>query len=824
MNSGEKAKPPATFEERNPFDISRRSGPEVAAEIAKRMAAWKQARARTTRPSTAPVVSSSGETKLPPIAVPVQPARMPKSTTPAPQQAAAARDGKRPAASVPYFASSAARRAMPPAPSLKQSATEPPLPPKIAEHAEEPVVAAAAPQQDSPRLDLTDTGVAAQSETPTAAASIEAAPAKMDATPADVQPDLVEPAPVETPEPVAGEPDDAERRRAEARAIKARWIAARDLDALIEAPAAGASATEARNAGEADDRSALPPAPAPDRDVAPPVEETEEVPGNSSQDEAPAPAAMSGPAATVEEDAPKVAAATPAPVEAPQEVEPVIDLPMADVSAAGRDDAPDPLPLDLAALDEMAGRKEPTFDVPLARAMPDDTSRPLESAAAREDLADQSQAPSTFEAGAAPQRDTSGDDPSIAALDDVAGRREPTFDTPVQRAQTTAPTQAPAAGEPKRAPAVASEAPRIEIAALDEAAGRKEPTLDEPARPAKPAAAQAAAPRITLRPIETRIEARRVETLRADPQLAARRPIFPRIEPEDWPVPPAVAAQNGRARRGAGWAIGLGSVLLIAGITAPAAIWQQGRQAQDEAALVTPLPQQQQAAAPAVVAPAPTTLPPATLPEAPEPAAGPTVAAQEPATPAPASQAPASQAPAEPKAESPQASKPAAEQSVAEQILAKPKPATTLSAIGDGEAVNDAPVVAPPSPTVSLASKPVSTGTTSPMVARPFIPEKGNGHFLRAPTTGATSVPVAGAPVQAAGVGVKPSLMVKLKPKAAATASSSRVISKPKPVARKPKPFFQQSPDQMFETLVKTLSQGKPVNPNTKPEPPTTRR
>jgi hypothetical protein len=56
MSSGEKAKPPATFEERNPFDISRRSGPEVAAEIAKRMAAWKQARART---SPAPTTSQS---------------------------------------------------------------------------------------------------------------------------------------------------------------------------------------------------------------------------------------------------------------------------------------------------------------------------------------------------------------------------------------------------------------------------------------------------------------------------------------------------------------------------------------------------------------------------------------------------------------------------------------------------------------------------------------------------------------------------------------------------------------------------------------------
>ncbi|NJO38187.1 MAG: hypothetical protein HC871_11975, partial [Rhizobiales bacterium] len=81
MSSGEKTKLPATFEERNPFDISRRSGPEVAAEIAKRMVAWKQARART---SPAPATTQSGTTqsgtvpsadaKQPPIAAPVQPA------------------------------------------------------------------------------------------------------------------------------------------------------------------------------------------------------------------------------------------------------------------------------------------------------------------------------------------------------------------------------------------------------------------------------------------------------------------------------------------------------------------------------------------------------------------------------------------------------------------------------------------------------------------------------------------------------------------------------------------------------------------------------
>ena len=128
MSSGEKAKPPATFEERNPFDISRRSGPEVAAEIAKRMAAWKQARTRT---SPAPTTSQSGtnqsstipsgDAKLPPIAAPVQPARMPKAARGSqPAQTPTGSAGSA-ASRVPYFAVSATRRAMPPAPSPKQA-------------------------------------------------------------------------------------------------------------------------------------------------------------------------------------------------------------------------------------------------------------------------------------------------------------------------------------------------------------------------------------------------------------------------------------------------------------------------------------------------------------------------------------------------------------------------------------------------------------------------------------------------------------------------------------------------------------------------------
>ena len=109
------------------------------------------------------------------------------------------------------------------------------------------------------------------------------------------------------------------------------------------------------------------------------------------------------------------------------------------------------------------------------------------------------------------------------------------------------------------------------------------------------------------------------------------------------------------------------------------------------------------------------------------------------------------------------------------------------------------------------------------MIARPFVPEQGDGPFLRAPTTGAATVPVAGAPVQSAAVGVRPNLMGQLKPKATAVASTSKPAAS-KPVQRKPKPFFQQSPDQMFETLIETLSEGRPVNPNTKPTSPSSRR
>jgi hypothetical protein len=876
MSSGEKAKPPATFEERNPFDISRRSGPEVAAEIAKRMVAWKQARVRTSAaPTTIPggdAKSPSGAAKSPPIAAPVQPARMPKSAAPAPQPAptAATRSARSSTPGVPYFASaSATRRAMPPAPSLKQGSARPQAGDELAVRADEAAIpiAASVPEQASPRhdesrLDATDAvttpetllanapAVAAASieETPPKEIQPEEIPLGADDAPAAAPPELsipVEsPSVAETSEPTSVEPDDNERRRAEARAIKARWMAARDLDALIDTSGAGRAPAliDTSGAGRAPAVEAAMPA----------AIEAGSGEGPDPSDHEPERAATLEAAANIEEPAAEVASESAAAARVPADVpddatgrlEPTFDAPNARATPApvvDRDVARQESALDLAALDEIAGRREPTFEAPTAQAtaamamaahpeMPDAAREPATTAQdeAADDPRSRPAANAAAEPAALAHRDATDEGPSLAALYEVAGRKEPTFDKPIRREalEIEPPVHAAIRAREVETPMAAAsdvtpedtaaphQAPQLSIAALDEAAGRKEPTFDEPALPAdtKPAAAPTAAPRIALRPIETRIEARRVDTLRAEPQLSARRPIFPHIEPDEWDVPPVVAARASRARRGTGWAIGLGSVLLIAGITAPAAIWQQGRHVQDQVALVNPAPPQIQTPAPTATTTAqvPAQVQ-ATLPEAPQPET------PQPETP-PAAPAVTTQEPSGPTAPTSEAG-----QVAANPPPANPKPATTLGAVGDGGEVNEAPVVAPPSPTVNLASRTDAAAQSAPMVARPFVPEQSDGPFLQAPTTGATSVPVAGAPVQAAAVGVKPNLMGQLKPKAT-VAAAKPVASKPQPVARKPKPFLQQSPDQMFETLIETLSEGKPVNPRTKPAAPSNRR
>jgi hypothetical protein len=107
----------------------------------------------------------------------------------------------------------------------------------------------------------------------------------------------------------------------------------------------------------------------------------------------------------------------------------------------------------------------------------------------------------------------------------------------------------------------------------------------------------------------------------------------------------------------------------------------------------------------------------------------------------------------------------------------------------------------------------------SEMVAKPFVPESGSDHFLRAPTTGVATVPIDdGSGAHGASVVVRPTLMAQLKPKPAGAKpfKGASQISSPKPA--------DQSLDQMFQTLVDTLSEGKPVNSATKPLPPSNRK
>lgn len=751
MSSSEKAKTPASFEERNPFDISRNSGPEVAAEIAKRMAAWKTARARTY---AAPTTIPGPEAKQAPIAAPVQPARVPMASA---YHAAPARTSGAVTPSVPYFASaSATRRAMPAAPSLKQPSTD-----QAETVAADPAtpIAAPIPAQDLPReAALTDLAP------PLVPAPAEAAPIAAETPVADAEPvedspfGAVADAPSDRPEPNAtieasrvdvGQGEEEKRIRDEARAIRARWIAAHDFDAIAEAEAKAVAAPAVETATVADADSAFDQHETSDDVVADacagelasqPELQTDlvlETAGDAN--EAPAPvetgeeaASVSAPGQTADGKEPTLFAAPVAPETAARGSDEISELEARADHIAG---------ISTAALDEIAGRRDPTFDSP--------------EFVAHDEPVEQPRIPET-----APEAEVA--DISIAALDQLAGRKEPTFDRPARQIAPSNETESPSS---ERQQAV--ELPRLEAAPVDREIRINEPTAAVEPKPAAPIVV----PRIKVRPIETRIEARRIDTLRAEPELSAGRPILSRDKAEEWDLPPALAAKANRARRGTGWAIGLGSVLLIAGITAPAAIWQQGRQDQDRVAVVTPTPQVT-APAPAAAATVPTVAP-ATLPEAPQ---------VEVANAAPTPE------------------------------LADEDFATVLKKIGAGVEVEPAPVMTPPPPAETLASASPAAGGTF-MVARPFVPDTNDGPFLRAPS-GMTPVSPAGA---------KPGLIVQLKPRVTAVAAKP-AVSKAKPVARQPKPFFKQSPDQMFDTLIDTLSNGKPANPATKPQSPSTRR
>jgi hypothetical protein len=382
--------------------------------------------------------------------------------------------------------------------------------------------------------------------------------------------------------------------------------------------------------------------------------------------------------------------------------------------------------------------------------------------------------------------------------------------------------------------APAASARRLRIAA-------PAPLSIEPADPRPRAAPEG----IELPSIETRIEARRIATLRADPWIAGRRPIFPHIEPEDRIVPStAVAARARRQRRGTGWAIGLGALLLIVGITAPAAIWQ-GRQAdpgdQDQVAALAP-PSTSQAASPEASH------------KASEAASEVASQDQQGADPAPPASAPNPQQPATPpppakraeagEVQAPTSSSPPSEPRVGSVAPEGQKPDRTaeqaaLAPMRDSGELNKAPITPPPPPSsVAPAGKAVAKAEPSAEpdlafspVAHPFVPESAprptpfrpdpapGMAVASVPSNGGASVPLDGSPES---VILKPSLIGQLKPQGPAAAETARAA--PQRAAAKPRVAYPPTLDQMFQTLIDTLSSGQPVNSDSKPIPPSTRR
>jgi hypothetical protein len=542
----------------------------------------------------------------------------------------------------------------------------------------------------------------------------------------------------------------------------------------------------------------------------------------------------------------KAPATAVTPAEALQDVsgrkEPTFDAPPVEAKSAEpriqERKAPAPAATPTEALQGVSGRKEPTFDaspVEAKAAEPDSQEWPWTppAIAAALDEAHDNAAP----VAKAKQADAAVESPSslsIEALEAVSGRREPTLDVPVAKKKSKARKASPQ-------PAPQPEAPRA----------------TEPSQPKR---------RIELPTRQTRIEARRLDAMRADPQMAAHRPASQRSEPEAWEVMPPVpmSAQGGRHKTT--WAIGLGAVLLLIGLTAPAAFLRHtGEQTPSVTGAITPAPEES-AQGPA----AETARPPAQATNAAVPATAPSQRPKQ-AAEVPAAQPP--RAATEPQVADvpqptikPDTSDAAPEQDAPATPDTAPEQQAALGAVQDGGVLEEAPIAAPPSPeasrlgpTVNLASReaaePVTFGQprplASPMIARPYVPEAKPGQVLRVPTTGAATVPIDGATASApatlsaprasaaippaapagsvpgAPVGLKPTLIPVLKPQAsgspAAQAPALRAATgtapQPKAATRQGQSIFPTPFEQMLNTLADTLGEGQPPNPALRPPP-----
>jgi hypothetical protein len=785
MSSGETAKPPATFEERNPFDISKRSEKEVAAEIAQRLAAWKQARGRSyaTQSSTVPQSSTVASAEGKPIGAPVQPARLPKfgeyararpinepqshaipanaksvnpssavgptSRAPAhatPAKPALAKPAERP---LPLAVFAAVQRAMPPAPSLKRPAAPP-----------EPTIRA-------PAFEAAETATlqnASQLEMPAAELP------QIEETTA-VEPPNAQPSQIDVAEPIASDHIDAPV--AETREIEiAPPVSAAPVNEMVQASDSVVERFERRELDEHRDTSETP----------------------ASEADLSAIAAVDATQADVQTD-PIAAAALESVIDSARQIEPPttetrdIEAPWIQPPATELPEADEPVPA--------AQESEPARSTPLA--------------AEAADIEPQTTDPHDIDAPAMREAEFMPPAPVEPRRFDLRAIRMLDTEAPapiLRRPEIVAPS----------APAVEAddiEVHRIgtgEIEAGEIGTGDGAPGIEEP-----------------------RLEAPQSEIPAPEaPRIIVRRPIFPHIEPAEWEVRPSSASARARRqpRGGTGWAIGLGSLLLIAGVTAPAAIWQQGRTVAppslDQAVALNPVP-----------TPAPQTTPQNAQPAINAEPANPQHAAPQPAAPQPAAPQPAAPQPASPPTDQAQNQPaPQPQPAAAANTADAPQPApqqqvsqqASLGTVANGGEVADAPISVPPPPQAiqpelappaasDASAAPPATDDTPlyPPTPRPFQPEFAATPFHPTTMDGMASV------------ATKPTVTGRLKPTQsasiavpnAAPSAPQRLVAKPaKPVTKKRQPTL----DQMFNDLIQSLSGGQPVNPANKPASPSQRR